>query len=169
MPTDPSPEVENLIQRVSAQVGVDSDLVRAHMKRESDFRPNAVREEPQINDASIGLMQVLVKTAQWIMNDQSIGRKELFEPEFNIRVGVTYIKRNLDRYAGNTKMAIAAYNAGSAMYKNDGRTFVNQPYVDFVYEWYQKYGKEVGLPMKAIAIVLIALIPVGLIYFRKEL
>ena len=167
--SEPTVHVENLIQSVSAQIGVDPDLVRAHMKRESAFDEKAVREEPQINDASIGLMQVLVKTAQWIMADQSIGRKELFEPTFNIRVGATYIKRNLTRYGGNVEKAIASYNAGSARYKSDKKTFINQVYVDFVYKWYQIYKKKISLTMMGLGVGLLATIIGGLILLRREL
>lgn len=140
MPLEPTQEIVDAVMKASEKYGVDPALIMAHMKRESDFRPMAVREEPQINDASIGLMQVLVKTARWIMNDESITREMLFNIPFNIEVGTKYIARNLKRYNGDLKKAIAAYNAGSARYKkSDPSVFINQPYVDFTYGWYLKY------------------------------
>lgn len=135
-----SPEIETAIMKAAAKYGVEKALIKAVMKRESDFRPKVSREEPHINDASIGLMQVLVKTARWMANDESIDRQRLFDIQFNVDVGTKYIRYQLDRYS-DMKKAIAAYNAGSAKYKSDG-SFINQPYVDYVYGWYLKYLDE---------------------------
>jgi len=145
-----SPAIESVIQEMALKYRVETALVKAIIKRESDFRVEAVREEPQINDASIGLMQVLVKTAQWQMNDNNITREMLFNVRFNVEVGTKYIAYQLNRYHDLHK-AIAAYNAGSVKYKSDG-SFINQPYVDFVYGWYLRYRDEENLvfgPMPA--------------------
>lgn len=147
MPTDASPQIKSIVAQKGAKYGVEPALILAHMKRESDFRPDVSREEYAINDASIGLMQVLVKTAQWMMNDNSITRAQLFNMDFNIEVGVKYISYNMKRFPTDIKKAIASYNSGSPKYNSDG-TFINQAYVDFVYGWYLRYKNDgTSVPM----------------------
>lgn len=166
MPLEPTQQIIDAVMKASKQYGIEPALILAHMKRESDFSPFAIRIEPQINDASVGLMQVLVKTAQWQMNDTSITREQLYDIQFNVNVGTKYIAYNMKRYNGsanetNLKKAIAAYNAGSARYKNDGATFINQPYVDYVYGWYlrykEKYQQEGGMMTALLILALIML------------
>lgn len=149
---EPSYEVKQIIANAAAKYNVEKALIKAIMLRESAFKSDAIREEPQIGDASIGLMQVLVKTAQWQMNDSTIDRAMLFDPAFNVEVGTKYLRYLLDRYNGDLKKAIAGYNAGSAKYKSDG-SFINQAYVDFVYGWYLKYRDEEGISFGPMPII----------------
>lgn len=141
-----TPEIEQAIINASAKYRVEPEIIKAIIKRESDYKPSAVREEPKLNppDASIGLMQVLVGTARWVMNDQSITRQMLYDIQFNVDVGTKYIAKQLSRYSGDIKKALASYNAGSARYKADGTTFINQDYVDYTYGWYLRYLDESG-------------------------
>jgi soluble lytic murein transglycosylase-like protein len=125
------------IKVASAKYNVPQALILGHMKQESAFNPNAYRAEPQIKDGSTGLMQVLLNTAKTM--DTTATQQKLFDPAYNIDIGTKYIAKNLARYDGNVKDAIAAYNAGSA-YKNANGRYVSangkidvQGYVDKVY------------------------------------
>lgn len=63
-----------------SEIDADADMVLRVAFIESSFNPSAVRAEPQINDASTGLMQTLVSTAQWLHDDmgfKSFGRPTL--------------------------------------------------------------------------------------------
>ncbi len=118
--------------------GVEPALIKAFIQNESRWDVNASRYEPHLKDSSWGLMQVLLKTAKWMMNDASLTIPQLVTPKVNIEVGTRYIKYQLKRYGGNIKDAIAAYNAGSVRKKSDG-SYRNQAYVDKVYKTYLNY------------------------------
>lgn len=130
---------DSLIWDVAGRYAVAPELVKAVVTAESNGNPRAYRDEPKIGDASRGLMQVLFSTAQQMGYG---GTPEgLFEPETSIEYGTRYLRYQLMRYAGDTASAVGAYNAGSVYRKPDG-TFVNQPYVDRVMAWYNRYLGE---------------------------
>lgn len=89
------------INEHSQRMGVSADLVRAVIQVESAFNPSAVSTK-----GAMGLMQLMPATAR------ELGVANPFEPDQNIRGGVTYLKRLLDRYNQNVELALAAYNAG---------------------------------------------------------
>ncbi len=81
--------------------GVAEDLVRAVIQAESAFNPSAVSVK-----GAMGLMQLMPATAR------ELGVIDPFNPEQNIRGGVTYLKQLLTRYDNKVELALAAYNAG---------------------------------------------------------
>lgn len=131
------PELDALIIQVSRKHGVDPALTKAIMETESSFDVNARRYEAHLDDSSLGLMQVLLKTARWILKKPNLSESELLRPDVNIEAGVSYLAYQMGRYP-DIKDVIASYNAGSARKKGDG-TYVNQQYVDKVYPRYLKY------------------------------
>ena len=98
---------DNLITKYAQKYDVDAKLVKALMKRESEFNPNA-----KSGAGAIGLMQLMPATAK------EMGAKEPYNPEQNIEAGVKYLKKMLDKYNGNKELAVAAYNAGPGNVKN---------------------------------------------------
>jgi soluble lytic murein transglycosylase-like protein len=99
--TGKSAPFERSIVEHSNREKVAADLVRAVIQVESAFNPVAVSSK-----GAMGLMQLMPATAV------ELGVANPFDPDQNIRGGVTYLRRLLDRFSGNVELALAAYNAG---------------------------------------------------------
>lgn len=102
---------ESVISEHAQREGVAVDLVRAVIQVESAFNPQAVSPK-----GAMGLMQLMPATAE------ELGVRDPFDPEQNIRGGVTYLKRLLTRYDQKVELALAAYNAGSGNVDKYGKT-----------------------------------------------
>jgi soluble lytic murein transglycosylase-like protein len=101
MRTQQPTSYEDLIQHHSADQGIRAELVRAVIQAESAFDPWA-----RSIKGAMGLMQLMPGTAA------EFGVMNAFDPAENIRAGVRYLRRLLDRYGNNEELALAAYNAG---------------------------------------------------------
>jgi hypothetical protein len=100
---------EEIIDQYSAAHQVDRALVLSIIREESFFRPAAVSYAN-----AHGLMQLLLRTARKMAYPHGIrvSRRDLFDPETNIRFGIEYLKFLLNKYNGKWHLALAAYNAG---------------------------------------------------------
>lgn len=94
-------EFEPLILQHASTHDVRPDLVRAVIQAESAFNPRA-----RSHKGAMGLMQLMPATAA------ELGVTDPYDPDQNIRGGVTYLKTLLTRYSHNEELALAAYNAG---------------------------------------------------------
>ena len=97
-----SQSLDDIFQRAAQKYDVPVSLLKAIGKAESNFNANAVSCA-----GAQGVMQLMPATAK------SLGVTDSFDAEQNIMGGAKYIKQMLDRYDGNVKLALAAYNAGS--------------------------------------------------------
>ncbi len=94
-------------QAVAKQV--PTALVLAVIHRESGGDPDAFNVEAKVNDASFGLMQILLQTSRKL-GFQGVPRM-LFEPAVNIELGTRYL-RDLLRKRGDVYLALIEYNGG---------------------------------------------------------
>jgi soluble lytic murein transglycosylase-like protein len=96
-------EYDDVIDEHAAAQGVRPDLVRAVIEQESNFNPRA-----RSSKGAMGLMQLMPATAA------DLGVLDPFNALENIRGGIKYLRRLLNRYDNNEALALAAYNAGPA-------------------------------------------------------
>ena len=59
---------------------------------------------------AIGLTQLMPATARWL--ERGTTRSDLRNPEVNLRIGFRYLRSLIDRYEGDTDLALLAYNRG---------------------------------------------------------
>ncbi len=105
----PLPYREEVVNQARAGA-LDPTWVYAVIRQESGFRPTA--RSPV---GALGLMQIMPATGRQIareLRDASADDPPLLQPDTNIRYGVHYLRRMLERLQDNPVLATAAYNAG---------------------------------------------------------
>lgn len=99
--TTQSTSLDSIFKKASEIYNVPENLIKAVAKAESNFKPEAVS-----SSGAQGVMQLMPATAEYL------GVTDSFDAEQNIMGGTKYLKELLDKYEGDTKLALAAYNAG---------------------------------------------------------
>jgi len=94
-------QIQSLASSASSSSGVPAGLVQAVVMAESSGDPSAISVA-----GAQGLMQLMPGTSA------GCGVVNAFDPTENVQCGSAYLKELLDRYHGNTTLAVAAYNAG---------------------------------------------------------
>ncbi len=95
-------DVERLIASAAEKQSLEPTLIRAVIRQESGFRPCAV----SIKGAQ-GLMQLMPATAR------QLRVSDPFDPTQNVEGGAALLKQLLDKYNGDLRSTLAAYNAGA--------------------------------------------------------
>jgi soluble lytic murein transglycosylase-like protein len=91
----------SLVNEAARRHGVDPALVAGVIEAESGFNARAVSPA-----GAQGLMQLMPGTAR------GLGVTDALDPTQNVMGGAKLLRQLLDRYKGDTRLALAAYNAG---------------------------------------------------------
>jgi len=94
-------QIAPMIESAAAANGLGPKLLEAVVRTESGFDSQAVSPV-----GAQGLMQLMPGTAS------ALGVTDAFDPEQNIQAGSRYLKQLMNRYGGDTSLALAAYNWG---------------------------------------------------------
>ena len=120
-----------MIVETAGQFSLDAALVYAVVRAESGFDAQAVSAK-----GASGLMQLMPETAV------EVGVKDLFHPRKNLEGGAAYLRGLLERYDGDVKLALAAYNAGPGAvdhYRGVPPFEETQTYLKRVFRFRQEY------------------------------
>ena len=128
-------EFDPIIHRASKRYGLDSHLVKALVRAESDFDSQAVSYK-----GALGLMQLMPYTAR------NLGVFDPLNPQQNIVGGIRYLRQLLARFDGNIPLALAAYNAGPEQvnrYNGIPPFEETRSFVDRVLKFYRQYKTNI--------------------------
>lgn len=130
-------ELERAVSRAARQHRLHPALLFAVMKAESSFNPIVVSKA-----GAVGLMQLVPETAM------RHGVQNLYDTNENVAGGARHLRYLLDRFHGNTRLALAAYNAGEGKvdrYKQIPPYKETRHYVQRVLSYYRDYRKDARL------------------------
>ena len=122
-----------IIKKYASLYDIDYRLIKAIISVESCFDSYAVSRV-----GAKGLMQLMPATAN------QLGVYNIFNAKENIRGGIRYFSKMMVRFDQDTKLALAAYNAGPKAVEKYGGVppyKETQHYIKRVMKYYQKYGK----------------------------
>ena len=126
-----SNQFDPIISEASKKYGIEAPLIKAVIKAESDFDPNAISHK-----GARGLMQIMP------MNYRLLNVENPFDPNQSIEGGARYLRDMLDRYNGSLHLSLAAYNAGPGAVDRHGGVPPypeTTEYIDRVLRYYQRY------------------------------
>jgi soluble lytic murein transglycosylase-like protein len=98
-------ELAEDIHDIAIEAGIDPAMAFGLVKTESTFDPRAVSHV-----GALGLTQVMPRTARWLMPGTKA--EDLYDRQTNLRLGFRYLSQLIDKYRGDVRLALTAYNRG---------------------------------------------------------
>lgn len=93
------------ITKAAAANGIDTDVAFGLVATESGFRNSATSSV-----GAVGLSQLMPRTAAWL--EPGTTTRDLRRPSTNLQLGFRYLRRLIDRYDGDVRLGLTAYNRG---------------------------------------------------------
>jgi hypothetical protein len=134
-------ELDAMFDAAGRQYNINPNLLRAVAQVESNFRANATSPA-----GAMGIMQIMPATAR------HLGVTDPFDPLQSIMGGARYLREQLDRFNGDIRLALAAYNAGWPTVQRHGGIPPfpqTQAYVARVMELFGDGDVTAGMPAQA--------------------
>jgi soluble lytic murein transglycosylase-like protein len=101
IPPDSDALIAESIKTAAGKYNLPEKLIASVIRAESNFQADAVSPA-----GARGLMQLMPATAK------ELGVDDPFDVRQNIDGGAGYLRQMLDRFKGDLRLALAAYNAG---------------------------------------------------------
>jgi len=96
-----------IIWKYSQANALPSELVRDMIRAESGGDARAVSHK-----SARGLMQITPVALAEVRRVRHVGEGDLFDPDYNVRIGTAYLRMMLDKFDGDVWLAVAAFNMG---------------------------------------------------------
>ena len=93
------------IYEIAQQEGIEPKLAYGLVKTESSFKNTAVSHV-----GARGLTQVMPRTASWMVPGTKAS--DLHDQKVNLKLGFRYLNQMIDKYNGDVRLALLAYNRG---------------------------------------------------------
>lgn len=124
---------DDLISEASAAYDVPEAFIKAVIRVESNFKPDATSHA-----GAMGLMQLMPRTADYL----NVTRP--YDPRQNVFGGTKLLRILTDRYDGDINLILSAYNAGDgAVRKYEGIPYKQtREYVASIYRFYKLYKSQ---------------------------
>lgn len=133
-------DLNQRIEDAALRSALDPSLIKAVVQVESNFESTATSSK-----GAMGLMQVMPKTAE------AQGIRQPYHATENLMGACDYLRTLINKYRGNLKWALAAYNAGPGNVEKYGGIppfKETQLYVKKVLGLYRKLKKESLISLK---------------------
>lgn len=111
----------------AVQNQIEPEIAFGLVRAESSFKNTSTSPV-----GAVGLTQLMPKTAAWL--EPGVTKSQLRDPATNLGIGFRYLKQLVDKYEGDTRLALLAYNRGPGTVDRElkkGRNPDNG-YADFV-------------------------------------
>lgn len=122
---------DRIIAEAAKAQNLEAPLLKAVIKAESDFDPNAVSHK-----GAKGLMQIMPQ------NFPMLNVSNPYDPHQSINAGARYLREMMDRFNGKVALSLAAYNAGpGAVDRHNGIPPYQETenYIERVMRYYHRY------------------------------
>ncbi len=128
--------INQWVDQLSSQYDLDPELVKAVIKHESNYNPEAVSHA-----GAVGLMQLMPATGR----AYGVPVESRTDPLLNIKGGMAFLKDLSQVYDNDIMLMLAAYNAGETAVTKYGNTIPPYPEtVQYVLKVMNTYLKRIG-------------------------
>ena len=109
-----------IIVKHARRTGLPAEFITAVIRAESGGRPRAVSKKN-----AKGLMQITQAAHADALKMLGIPRGDLFDPDYNLLIGTTYLKHLFDQFNGDLHLVVAAYHMGPTRVRRIKRSHPN--------------------------------------------